>query len=103
MDMHHESRGDDGRLAFFSSAWRDGIGLSPLEAQALDALARSPHAPLTRAALVESLAAAGARCDLKLVDVLVCRLRRKLAEAGAGPTILAVPGQGYVLSEAMAA
>lgn len=35
--------------------------------------------------------------DIKIIDVFVCKLRRKLAEAGAGNVVTTVWGRGYIV------
>jgi two-component system cell cycle response regulator CtrA len=41
--------------------------------------------------------------DIKIIDVFVCKLRRKLSLAGAGDVITTVWGRGYIVREAGAA
>ncbi|HEY4250818.1 MAG TPA: response regulator transcription factor [Roseomonas sp.] len=41
--------------------------------------------------------------EMKIIDVFVCKLRRKLAEAGAGSLIATVWGRGYVLRDSVEA
>jgi two-component system cell cycle response regulator CtrA len=38
--------------------------------------------------------------DIKIIDVFVCKLRRKLALAGAGDVITTVWGRGYIVRDA---
>jgi two-component system cell cycle response regulator CtrA len=38
--------------------------------------------------------------DIKIIDVFVCKLRRKLAQAGAGEVITTVWGRGYIVRDA---
>jgi two-component system cell cycle response regulator CtrA len=39
---------------------------------------------------------------VKIIDVFICKLRRKLLEAGAGPMIETVWGHGYLIREPQA-
>ena len=41
--------------------------------------------------------------DIKIIDVFVCKLRRKLSLAGAGEVITTVWGRGYIVRDAGAA
>jgi two-component system cell cycle response regulator CtrA len=41
--------------------------------------------------------------DIKIIDVFVCKLRRKLSLAGAGEVITTVWGRGYIVRDATAA
>jgi two-component system cell cycle response regulator CtrA len=41
--------------------------------------------------------------ELKIIDVFICKLRKKLALAGAGDVIGTVWGRGYVVREQAAA
>ncbi len=38
--------------------------------------------------------------DIKIIDVFMCKLRRKLAEAGASDVITTVWGRGYIVRDA---
>ncbi|MCB8881879.1 response regulator transcription factor [Acidisoma cellulosilytica] len=40
--------------------------------------------------------------DIKIIDVFVCKLRRKLAQAGAADVITTVWGRGYIVRDAVA-
>ncbi len=40
--------------------------------------------------------------DIKIIDVFVCKLRRKLAQAGGGDVITTVWGRGYIVRDATA-
>lgn len=39
--------------------------------------------------------------DIKIIDVFVCKLRRKLTQAGAGDVITTVWGRGYIVRDAV--
>lgn len=39
--------------------------------------------------------------DMKIIDVFICKLRKKLQQAGAGNLIVTVWGQGYMLKDAL--
>jgi two-component system cell cycle response regulator CtrA len=41
--------------------------------------------------------------DIKIIDVFVCKLRRKLTQAGAGDVITTVWGRGYIVRDAVTA
>jgi two-component system cell cycle response regulator CtrA len=40
--------------------------------------------------------------EVKIIDVFICKLRKKLAQAGAADVIGTVWGRGYVLRDPMA-
>lgn len=85
------------------SDWQDmpgrlGINLSPCESALLAVLLRASPRVVPRAHLLGAMAAApGAQegSDPKVVDVVVCRLRRKLGRAREGVRIITVWGVGY--------
>src|SRR3954465_9847955 len=54
---------------------------------------------LTKERFMSSLYAEAEAPDSKIVDVFVCKLRRKLAASGAAEIIRTVWGRGYVLFE----
>ncbi len=76
---------------------RDGeaVRLTPAERALLEALARAPGTPLSRAELAER---AGIQGSDRAVDVQITRLRRKLGEDPRQPRhLVTVRGEGYAL------
>ena len=77
------------------------LRLTRAEFDLLAALAQAKAEPLSRDYLVEVIGSVDAPTNLRTVDVLVSRIRRKLVAAGPGaPRILTVHAQGYVLGRA---
>lgn len=77
------------------------LRLTRAEFDLLAALAQAGGAPLSREYLVEVIGSAEAPTNLRTVDVLISRIRRKLAAAGpTAPRVLTVQAQGYVLARA---
>lgn len=76
------------------------VRLTEKETGVLEYLLLSRHAPCPQAAIFASVWGYADAPTLNLVDVYIGRLRRKLATAGAGITIVACKRQGYVLEEA---
>ncbi len=76
-----------------------GLDLSAAEFVALGTLLESRHEPLPREAIAASLAENGLPTDPRMSDVLIFRLRRKLAEAGLGGLIATAWGRGYVATD----
>ncbi len=71
------------------------VRLTPSERALLDALARTPGRPISRAELA---ARAGIRGSDRAVDVQITRLRRKLEEDPRHPRhLVTVRGEGYAL------
>lgn len=74
--------------------------LSGREAQVFDLLARRKGSTVTKEMLLDHLYAGGPEPDAKIVDVLICNLRKKLAAALEGETgIYTIWGRGYMLQE----
>jgi DNA-binding response OmpR family regulator len=75
------------------------IRLTRAEFDLLAALAQSGDAVLSRDYLLEVIASAEAETKVRTVDVLISRIRRKLADGGPSPPLIAtVHAQGYRLA-----
>ena len=72
--------------------------LSGLEYSLTEMLFLKQGSIVTRAAILHHLHGADGEADAKAVDVLVCRLRKKLAKAGVGELIETRVG-GYILCD----
>src|SRR4030095_11957407 len=83
----------EGRLVSCSGV---RIELSPREFTLLVHLARAPGQVITRKQLLTEVWGIDFQPGTNLIDVTVSRLRRRLMRSRA-ISILAVPGQGYVL------
>jgi two-component system cell cycle response regulator CtrA len=73
------------------------LRLSPTEYLLIEFLVRRHGAPVTKAACLSYLYAGRDEPNLKMIDVLVCRIRKKLEKAGAANLIQNVWGHGYRL------
>jgi DNA-binding response OmpR family regulator len=93
-----------GRLSF-DMAHREArvgsevLGLPRRELLVLEALARRMGRMVLRSALMEAVFGLDDEIQSNALDTHVSRLRRKLAEAGAGATIDGVRGLGYLIRE----
>ena len=76
------------------------VSLTDMECGVLRLLLEGQGRPLGRTAILERLHA-GPMPELRIVDVFVCRLRAKLAQAGLPGVIGTVWRQGYVLQVAL--
>jgi hypothetical protein len=77
-----------------------GLGLTPLEARWLTVLLRSPNRTIHRETLLARLygnRSAEEIPEIKIVDVIACRVRRKLAQAGRPISIETIWATGYRL------
>lgn len=95
----------DWTLDFVRRELADAAGavlrLTRAEFDLVAALAQAGNGPLGRDYLVEVIASAEATTNLRTVDVLISRIRRKLAAAGStAPRIVTVHAQGYLLVSA---
>jgi len=79
------------------------VNLTAREFDFLETLMLHKGVLLTKERFMSNLYADGAAPDSKIVDVFVCKLRRKLAECGAAEMIRTVWGRGYVAFEPSAA
>ena len=81
--------------------WQGGeqVRLTATESALMRVFAASPHAPVSRTALIESLGRDGEETGERAVDVQVTRLRRKLEPDPKQPRYLqTVRGEGYMLA-----
>lgn len=76
------------------------LGLTAAETTVLSLLLRRPGRVVSKAQFVEGLYDHADDKNPAMVEVFISRLRRKLADAGAGATIRALRGLGYRLEEA---
>jgi two-component system cell cycle response regulator CtrA len=83
------------------AAYVDGrkLDLTRREYEALSTLFMKQGAVVSKARLLESLYGAGEEPEPKAIDVIICRLRKKLAKAGAAELIGTEWG-GYILRPA---
>jgi two-component system, cell cycle response regulator CtrA len=79
------------------------LHLTGKEYQILELLAFRKGTTLTKEMFLNHLYGGMDEPALKIIDVFICKLRKKLREAGAGPLIETVWGRGYVLREPEAA
>jgi DNA-binding response OmpR family regulator len=77
---------------------RADIGLSPREAALLELLLRRRGSVVARQALEEGLYSFDSQLGSNAMEVLVHRLRRKLADAGAQISVHTLRGVGYLLA-----
>jgi DNA-binding response OmpR family regulator len=75
------------------------VPLSVRETALLELLVRRQGGVVTREAIEQSLYSFDAAIGSNAVEVLVHRLRRKLAEAGATPLLHTVRGVGYMIAD----
>lgn len=82
------------------AAFRDGrrIDLQPREFALLELMMENPDRPLAKTFLLERIWNSGFDPQTNIVDVLVCRLRRKLDSGPGRKTIRTMRGVGYVFS-----
>ena len=79
------------------------VALTAREFDFLQAMMLHKGVLLTKERFMSSLYTDGEAPDVKIVDVFVCKLRRKLAACGAAEMIRTVWGRGHVLFEPPAA
>ena len=75
------------------------VRLTGKEYSVLELLLLRKGQPLTKEAFLSHLYGGVDEPEQKIVDVFVCKLRKKLAGAGAGNLIVTVWGRGYTLRE----
>jgi two-component system cell cycle response regulator CtrA len=75
------------------------LNLTPVEFSILELLIRCKGSVLTKATFLGHAYAAVDEPDCRIVDVLICKLRKKLERAGTGRLISVVWGCGYMISE----
>ena len=76
------------------------IELTPREFSLLELLMMHTETPLTKEAILAHLYGGIDVPSPKIIDVLVCKLRRKLAQAGAAGAINTIYSCGYMISAA---
>jgi two-component system, cell cycle response regulator CtrA len=76
------------------------LALSRREYAVLELLFLKPNVIQTKHSFLSHLYCGGEEPEIKTIDVIVCRLRKKLAAAGAPALIDTVWGSGYILREA---
>ena len=75
------------------------IQLSGKEYLVLEYLMRHKGAVLTKGAIVDYIYGGAPDRDTKIVDIFIWKLRKKLAEAGAGLLIGTAWGRGFIIAE----
>jgi two-component system cell cycle response regulator CtrA len=82
-------------------AWVDGkkVPLTGKEYSILELLVLRKGMVLTKEAFLNHLYGGLDEPEVKIIDVFICKLRRKLAGAGAGNMIGTVWGRGYMIRE----
>lgn len=74
------------------------LKLTATEGRMLGALLHNHGRLVTREAMLQALYydRAGEWPEIKIIDVYLCKLRKRLAEAGVGGTISTIRGRGYI-------
>ena len=75
------------------------IHLTPSEYKVLELLSLRKNSVLTKEMCLNHLYNGLKEPEVKIIDVFICKLRKKLAQAGADNLIATVWGRGYVLRE----
>ena len=75
------------------------VRLTGKEYSMLELLLLRKGLPLTKEAFLSHLYGGADEPDFKIIDVFICKLRKKLARAGADNLIITVWGRGYTLRE----
>lgn len=73
------------------------VSLTGKEYSVLESLMRRKGATLTKETIMNCLYTRDEIPEIKIIDVFVCKLRRKLADAGADKLITTVWGRGYTI------
>lgn len=79
------------------------VRLTPMEVSVLELMLLRRGAPSTRADLMRGVRLDADETDERIIDVFVCRLRKKLADAGVDGVVVTVSGQGYAARHPYAA
>jgi two-component system cell cycle response regulator CtrA len=74
------------------------IGLTGKEYQCLEFLALRRGTTVTKEMFLAHLYGGQDEPEMKIIDVFICKLRRKLADAGCPPLIETVWGRGYTIA-----
>lgn len=82
----------------YASVDGHSLHLSASEFAALATLIAARDTPVSREAIAAALSRSGAAPNPRLPDILVCSLRRKLAEAGLDGLIQTAWGRGYIVT-----
>jgi two-component system cell cycle response regulator CtrA len=75
------------------------VRLTAMEFSVMELLLLRRGMVLSKAAFLNHLYGGIDEPDAKIIDVFVCKLRKKLAQAGSASVIETIRGQGYVLRE----
>jgi two-component system cell cycle response regulator CtrA len=75
-----------------------GVNLTGKEYACLEFLATRRGMTVTKEMFLAHLYGGRDEPEMKIIDVFICKLRRKLAEAGAPPVIETVWGRGYTIA-----
>jgi two-component system cell cycle response regulator CtrA len=75
------------------------LALTGREYDVLELLLQRKGIVLTKAAFLGQLYAGRQAPEAKIIDVFICKLRRKLGRAGAEGLIATIRGRGYVLRD----
>jgi two-component system, cell cycle response regulator CtrA len=78
------------------------LHLSPTEYRVLELLILRKNTLVTKSAVMDTLYGDIDEPEIKSIDVLMHRLRKRLATAGVGTLVTTVWGAGYIVREAMA-
>ena len=89
----------DSRLA---TAHGRELHLSPTEYRVLELLILRKNTLVTKSAVMDTLYGDIDEPEIKSIDVLMHRLRKRLAAAGVGALVTTVWGAGYIVREALA-
>jgi two-component system cell cycle response regulator CtrA len=76
------------------------LSLSPREYAILELLFLKQGVILTKGTILNHLYCGADEPEIKTIDVIICRLRKRLAAAGAPALVTTVWGSGYILREA---
>lgn len=92
-----------GELVLDAQARRARVGetilpLTGKEYQCLEFLALRRGSTVTKEMFLAHLYGGREEPEMKIIDVFICKIRRKLAEAGAPPVIETVWGRGYTIA-----
>ncbi|MBS0960674.1 MULTISPECIES: response regulator transcription factor [Acetobacter] len=78
------------------------VHLTNKEFSTLKLLMMRKNITLTKEILLDNLYNGQDQPDIKIIDVFICKLRKKLADAGARKLITTIWGRGYILKTPMA-
>jgi two-component system cell cycle response regulator CtrA len=75
------------------------VGLTAREYALLEVLALRKGTAVTKDTILDHLYGGMNEPDVKIVDVFICKIRRKLTEAGAGSKVTTAWGRGYLIRD----